>query len=258
MSTLQIPPEREGLCQGRVAVDRRPQSQKKAEFRLADSCRFNGTGTRCMLERIAAEVGLPENVQERAIPICSAMVERKLARGREIRIVAGSSIYAACRENRVPITLKELASVTHTSPRELGRIYMLILDKMEIKPPNPNGFSYIEKVATRIHATEEVEKLSQKMEKEAVDAGLGGRNPMSLAAAALYTASLDAGEPVTQSDLAEAAGVSVISLRETAKWMRSLLQARKGGLSGSLRFGAYLASLIAVVLAVLISAPVFA
>jgi transcription initiation factor TFIIB len=217
-----------------------------------------GSGTGCELERIATEVGLPRDVRERAIPICCAMVERKLARGREIGIVAGSSIYAACRECLVPVTLKELASATRTTPRELGRIYMLILDRMEIKPPNPNGVSYIDKVATRIHASEEVAKLSQEIEREAIDAGLGGRNPMSLAAAALYTASLAKGEPVTQSDLAEAAGVSVISLRETAKCMRFLLRARKEGLSDSLWFAACFASTIGVAVAVLSAAPIFA
>ena len=191
-------------------------------------CRLRGTNAQCELERIAAQVGLTEDVRERAKPICCAMIERKLTRGKEIDVIAASSIYAACREGRVPITLKELARASHASPRELGRVYMLILDKMEIKPPNPNGNSYITKVAARIHASEEVTELSREVEKGAVEAGLGGRNPMSLAAAALYTASLSKGEPVTQSDLAEAAGVSVISLRETAKWIRSLAISQGG------------------------------
>jgi hypothetical protein len=257
VSALLVPSGGIGPGPGEGAAGVRPEP-KVVEYHPSNPCRFYGTEGTCELERIAAEVGLPEEARELAIPICCTMVERKLARGREIGIVAGSSIYTACRESRVPITLKELARAAHTTPRELGRIYMLILDRMEIKPPNPNGNSYIDKVATRIHTSEEVAKLSQEIERRALDAGLGGRNPMSLAAAALYTASLDKGEPVTQSDLAEAAGVSVISLRESAKWMRSFLRARKGGLSDSLRFAAYLASLIGVVMAVLISVPIFA
>jgi len=251
-------PESKGFGPGQLAGRCRPQSGEVDEFSFVGPCRFKGKGTRCELEKIAAEVGLPEDVRERAIPICCAVIGRKLARGREIGIVAGSSIYAACRASQVPITLKELAGASHTTPRELGRIYMLIIDRMEIKPPTPDGISYIDKVATRIQASEEVAELSREIEREAVHSGLGGRNPMSLAAAALYTACLAEGESVTQSDLAEAAGVSVISLRETARWMRSLLRARKEGLSDSLRFAAYLATLVGVVMAVLISAPIFA
>lgn len=200
--------------------------QEIGEFGTSSSCRFKGPGAQCELDRIAAQVKLAEDVWEQAVPICCAMVEQRLARGRDIRTVAASSIYAACRESRVAITLKELATASHVSPRELGRTYMLILDKMGIRPPSPNGSSYIAKIAAKIHASEEVTKLSREVEKRAVEAGLGGRNPMSLAAAALYTASLAKGEPITQTDLAEAAGVSVISLRETAKCMRSLCQVR--------------------------------
>jgi transcription initiation factor TFIIB len=189
-------------------------------------CKFRGVAVQCEVERIAAEVGVGDDIKQHAMPICYSMAERRLARGRDIGVVAASSIYAACRECRAPVTLKELAIAGHSTPRELGRVYVRIIDRMGIKPPTPEGRSYIDKVATRIHASEEVTRFSQELEEKAIDAGLGGRNPMSLAAAALYTASLDRGEPATQSDLAEAAGVSVISLRQTAKWMRSLLQAR--------------------------------
>lgn len=227
------------------------------ESQTGDACPLGEKGSRCELDRIAAEVGVADDVKVLAKPICCVIAGRKLARGKELGFIAASSIYAACRESGVPVTLKELASASHSTPRELGRIYMLILEKMEIRPPSPNGRSYIAKVASRIHASDDVAELSQEFENRAVKAGLGGRNPMSLAAAALYTASLASGEPVTQSDLAEAAGVSVMSLRETAKWIRTLLKARQEGLSEFIRFATYLASLLGVVAAVLLSVPVF-
>ena len=248
LNALLIPPERRGPGprQGATGGHLQPRI---SETNAAVNCRFRGGNVPCELDRIAAEVGLPEDVKALAMPLCCAVVERKLARGRLIRTVAGSSIYVACRESRVPITLKELADASHSTTRELGRVYMLILDRMEIKPPSPSGSSYIAKVATRIHASEEVKRLSQEVETRAVQGGLGGRSPMSLAAAALYTASLSKGERVTQADLAEAAGVSVISLRETAKWMRSLMGLQKQGLSELIRFATFLASLLSVVTA---------
>ena len=248
LNALLIPPAKEGQSPRQGVPEGRVQSGV-SEPRIVVPCRFRGGGAECELDRIALELGLPEEVRGRATPICCAILERKLARGRQIGTVAGSSIYAACRENRVAITLKELANASHSTPRELGRVYMLILDRMEIKPPSPNGGSYIAKVAMKIQASEEVRRLSQEVETKAVRGGLGGRSPMSLAAAALYTASLSKGERVTQADIAEAAGVSVISLRETAKWMRLLLGLQKQGLSELLRFAAFLASLLSVVAA---------
>lgn len=247
LNAFQTPPEGSGPGSGKETAHDHSQSGASQTDILP--CRFKEGSAQCELDRVAAEVRLPDEVRARAMPICCAMVERKLARGRQIGIIAGSSIYAACRESRVPLTLKELAGASHATPGELGRIYMLIIDRMEIKPPSPNGSSYIAKVAMKIHASEEVERLSQEVESRAVRAGLGGRNPMSLAAAALYAASLSKGEPVTQAVLAEAADVSVISLRETAKGMRLLLGLQEKGLSELTRFAALLTSLLSIVAA---------
>ena len=46
---------------------------------------------------------------------------------------------------------------------------------------------------------------------------------MTLAAAAVYTASLSLGEIITQSDVAAAAEVSVVSVRDCARRIRPLL-----------------------------------
>ena len=183
-------------------------------------------GSPCELDRIASDIGLSDEVRKEATSICCDLVRKKSTEGNEISVVAASSIYTACRESRVPITLKELASSIKANAREVGRFYISILGRTGISPPGPNGSRYVARVASLIHASEGVAKLSLEIESEAVAAGLSGRSPVSLAAAAVYTASLIKGEPVTQSDVAEAAGVSVISLRESARRMRSLMKPR--------------------------------
>lgn len=53
---------------------------------------------------------------------------------------------------------------------------------------------------------------------------LGDRNPMTIAAAAVYTASLMTGENKRQSDCAEAAGVAEVSLRGCGRMIRRLMK----------------------------------
>jgi len=192
------------------------------------ACGFGRVST-CELDRIAEEVSLDEAIRTQAVSICSSMFQMKSTKLRSIPVVAASSIYVACRINCVPLTLKELARASHTTPWDLGRSYTSILEKMGVKPPNPNGGRYVLKVASKMRASEDVTRLSQDLEDGAIRAGLAGRNPMSLAAAAVYSASLAKGEPVTQLDVAEVAGVSVASLRESARRMRKLLEKRKTG-----------------------------
>jgi transcription initiation factor TFIIB len=91
---------------------------------------------------------------------------------------------------------------------------------MEIPPPNLNGTCYVYRVAGAVRASQEATDLSLQIVKHAVERGLGGRNPMTLAGAAVYLACLITGEDSRQSDVAEAAGVSEVSVRECIKAVR--------------------------------------
>jgi transcription initiation factor TFIIB len=110
-----------------------------------------------------------------------------------------------------------LARESGLKPEEIGRCYRLIVDRMKITPPAPNGALYVEKVATKVGLSEETKKLSLMLVKMALDSGLEDRNPMVLAAAAIYTACLMEGEGKTQSEVAEAAGITEARLRSCAR-----------------------------------------
>jgi len=134
--------------------------------------------------------------------------------------VAAAALYVACRENKVPVTLRELAEVTGTGPREVGRCYTAMLERMHISRPYLNGNRYLHRLTLTRPLREEAYKASEEIIKRATDAGLGGRNPMTLAASALYLACCSAGEKVTQAQVAEAAGVGEESVRECCKAIR--------------------------------------
>jgi transcription initiation factor TFIIIB Brf1 subunit/transcription initiation factor TFIIB len=65
-------------------------------------------------------------------------------------------------------------------------------------------------------------RLAEEMVGKSEAAGVNGRNPMTVAAAALYLAACSAGEAVTQAEVAEAAGVAEESVRECCKVMRTM------------------------------------
>ena len=167
-------------------------------------------------------LSVPKPVVDRSTSICCEVVSRKLIRKRPLAVIAASCSYAACRESSSPVTLRELAAAIHASPEDVGRCYISIRDKLHLAPPSPNMTAYALKVASRVQASEEATKLSLDVERRASAEGLGVRNPMTLAAAAVYLSCLTTGENVRQSDVAEAAGVGVISVRECIKLMRRL------------------------------------
>ena len=172
------------------------------------------------VDKLAAELSLPDSIRADSERICEDILAKNVAGRRSPPIIAASSLYTACRERHNPVTLKDLAQATDSDPTEIGRTYRAIINSMNIAPPNLNGAGYTHRVAETVKASKEATDISQSIVKTAIDKGLGGRNPMTLAAAAVYLACLVTGENSRQSDVAEAACVSEVSVRECIKAIR--------------------------------------
>jgi transcription initiation factor TFIIB len=172
------------------------------------------------VDKLVDEFSLSDSVKGDSERICDIVMQNKLMMRRPLPVIAASSLYTACRENFAPVTIKDLAAATESNPREIGRCYRSIISRMNITPPNLNGANYAMRVAEAVHASEESKRLSLEVIERSISKGLGGRNPMTLAAAAVYLACLTTGENSRQSDVAEAAGVSEVSVRECVKAVR--------------------------------------
>ena len=172
---------------------------------------------------LSDSLGLPDEVMTRAAAIVTQAAAMRFCRVTTRPVLAASALYVACRECRVPLTLREVSEATGTEQRAVGRCYATILERMHITRPGLNGNNYVHHLSLKTPLSEETNKESEDVIREAISAGLDGRNPMTLAAAALYLASCSNGEKVTQSEVAEAAGVGEESVRECCKAIRAFV-----------------------------------
>jgi transcription initiation factor TFIIB len=167
------------------------------------------------------KLNLTDEVGNRAEKICADAASGRLCRFYPHSALTAAAVYIACRELRVPVTLKELAECAGCDVRDVGRCYSAVLEGTHITRPNMNGGSYLHRIALGKPIPGEVYSMAEGIIARAGVVGLNGRNPMTLAAAALYLASCDLGEKVTQSEAAEAAGVAEESVRECCKAIRA-------------------------------------
>lgn len=174
------------------------------------------------LHRVAIKLGLPAQASRRAESICSAAERLGSYRTFSPNVVAAAALYTASREFKEPATLRDIAGAFDCNPREVGRVYVSLLDRMHIARPNLNGNRYVRHLALKRPLSPKTYTCSEEIIRRVTGAGLGGRNPMTLAAAALYLACCDSGENVTQAEVAEAAGVGEGSVRECCKAIRTL------------------------------------
>jgi transcription initiation factor TFIIB len=174
------------------------------------------------LESLSVGLNLPEKVKERAAAIASEAATMRSHRPTPGAVLAAAALYVSCRENKLPVTFRELAAASGADLRDIGRCYTALLERMNIARPGLNGGTYVRHLALKTPLSEETYGASEEIIRKSISAGLDGRNPMTLAAAALYLASCGNGEKVTQSDVADAAGVGEESVRECCKAIRAM------------------------------------
>jgi len=182
--------------------------------RVSNTFERNLTHALSELDRIASQLGLPRNVRESAAVLYRRMVEAKMIKGRSIGSMVAGAIYAACRQNRIPRTLDEVAQVSNIKKREIGKNYRLLLRMLLAKITPMASINFIPRLVNKLNLSQDVQRLAITILEKARSGGLtSGRGPMGIAAAAIYIACILQHVKCTQRDIAASANVTEVTIR---------------------------------------------
>jgi transcription initiation factor TFIIB len=180
-----------------------------------------------ILARLVSHLKIRNNVQEQAALFYRKALQKELVKGRSIENMMAASLYAACRMNGTQRTLKEIAEYIPGDKMEIARSYRLIYKELGMNIPRPNARNRIPKIASRANISQNVQQkafeLLKSAEKHRITAG---KDPNGLAAAALYIACRQQDEKCTQKDIAYAAGVTEVTIRNRYKGIVEQLDIR--------------------------------
>jgi len=176
------------------------------------------------LDRLSDKLSTRRSIKESAALIYRRALEKGLVRGRSIAGIAAASLYVACRDSETPRTLREIAEASLVNKKDVARSYRLLLRELNIQMPIADPMNYISKIAERTDINGQIQGLAIKILREAKKNRVAsGKDPMGLAAAALYIACLQCNEKKTQKDLAGAAGVTEVTVRNRYKTLNRQL-----------------------------------
>ncbi len=178
------------------------------------------------LDILKDKLALPGAVIEKAAYIYRKAKRSGLTRGRTISGLVAACVYATCREMNTPRTLKDIEATVGISHKHLAKMYRLLLMELDIKVPIIDQTKCIAKVANKANVSERTKRqairtMDEVTEKQIISAG---KNPMGFAATILYLSCLKTGENKTQVDIAYAAGVTDVTIRNRFKELKTKLE----------------------------------
>jgi transcription initiation factor TFIIB len=178
------------------------------------------------IDRMAAALGLPQNVRETASVIYRRALDEGLLPGRSIEGVATAALYAAARIGNVARSIDELTAVSRIEGMELKRTYRYLSRELELQIAPTNPSEYVGRFASELDCRRATERRARELITSAVEEGVhSGKHPVGIAASALYGAAQLTDEKLTQEDVSAVADVSKVTIRNR---YREVMQAASG------------------------------
>ena len=176
------------------------------------------------MDKLKDKLSLTDNVIEKAAYLYRKANERKLVKGRSIHGLVASCIYAACRDTETPRTLNDVADGINVRRKDVARCYRLIFRELDLKVPIADPVNGVSRIASEAGLGEKTKRKAIQLLNKAKKIGMvAGKDPMGLAAAALYLACISDGGSTTQRNISDASGVTEVTIRNRCVGLRSLL-----------------------------------
>ena len=176
------------------------------------------------LGRLSDKVNISAPLREKAAVIYRKALDKSLVRGRSINAIAAATLYAACRKSGSPKTLREIAEASLVDKKDVARCYRLLVQELDFHMPVSDPLTYVSKIAGRNGVSGKTQGTAVAMLRDARQKRFSvGKDPMGMAAAALYIACVQNNEKITQKEVAEAAGVTEVTVRNRYKALRKQL-----------------------------------
>jgi transcription initiation factor TFIIB len=176
------------------------------------------------LERLSSKISISTPIKEKASIVYRRALDKGLVRGRSINSIVAASLYAACRKSGAPRSLREITEASLVNKKDVARCYRLLLQELDFHMPMSDPLTYISKIAEKNRISGKTQGTAITILAEARRRRFAaGKDPMGMAAAALYIACLQNSEKVTQKEIADSAGVTEVTVRNRYKALKNQL-----------------------------------
>jgi transcription initiation factor TFIIB len=200
------------LSDNRTQLDRSSYSSSHRNFQTT----FNN------LDRLKDKLGLSYAIIEKTAYIYRKAHKRGLIRGRSMHALLAACVYIACREMENPRTLRDLTTIMNIKRKDITRSYRTLVLELDFKIPLIDHMKSIIRISNNLDLSEKTKrKATQIMDKVIRSRVSAGKGPMGLAATVVYFSCHVNGESKTQREIAKAAGVTDVTIRNISRILKN-------------------------------------
>ncbi len=174
------------------------------------------------LVRMKDKLGLPESVVEKAAYLYRKALEKRLTRGRTTSSIIAAALYMACRDAQTLRTINDFVSTTNIRKKQLTKCYRLLITELGMVLPAIDPVRCVSRIANNLNMSEKTKRLAIEILKKAYQEKISiGKDPMSVAASAMYLSCVQTGEPYTQRHIARVANITEVTIRSRCKELKN-------------------------------------
>ncbi|HET8685531.1 MAG TPA: hypothetical protein VFM18_02565, partial [Methanosarcina sp.] len=177
------------------------------------------------LHTLKDKLGLSDAIIEKSAYIYRKAQQRGLTRGRSVSALLVAAIYIACRQMGVPRTLDDIAIISNIKRKSIAKCHRQIVFELDLKLPMIDTTKCIARVANKVNISERTKHRAIDLMNDVVKSGLSaGKDPMGLVATVVYASCVRTGEQKSKIDVANAADVTEVTIRNRFKDLMNWLE----------------------------------
>jgi transcription initiation factor TFIIB len=171
------------------------------------------------------KLGISDAIVEKTAYIYRKAHEKKLTRGRPISAFICAALYAACRDSETPRTIKDIGRVSTMKLKQINKCYRQIVEGLDLRMPTVDPVKCISRIANKLGISEITKRNAVSILKEYEKSGnASGKSPMAVAATAIYLAAIEGREQCTQREVARAANITEVTIRNRTAAIRKIVR----------------------------------
>ncbi|KAK2961515.1 putative Transcription initiation factor IIB [Blattamonas nauphoetae] len=164
------------------------------------------------------KLGLSKNVVDLACSIYNEIITGQVLRGKNVKTIYATCIYAACKQLDVPKSIKEICDANDLKRSGISKAYKFVKERVPEKLTKAATDVYIRQYCHKLALKGPiVDAMSTASENILARGHLGGRNPKTICAVSIYLISQLSSTPKSFKEIATVIDIGEQTVRHAYK-----------------------------------------